>query len=173
MSGAPGGAESTGKAAEVARIYDEHADALLRYGIRLCGNYDEASDALHEAFVRLMGLPSSPESPRSWLFKVMTNVVRDTARSRTRWKKRLNNVDPAYTSPSDPLSDLEAAEIASRIRAALAVLREKERIAVLMREEGFTHREIAAVLGTTTGTIGTLLARAFEKLARSLPLEGP
>ena len=43
-----------------------------------------------------------------------------------------------------------------------------ERIALLMREEGFVHREIAEAIGTTTGSVGTLLARAIAKAAARL-----
>ena len=55
--------------------------------------------------------------------------------------------------------------------AALARLKDKERIAVLMREEGFSHREIADAVGTTTGSVGTLLARTLERLAREITLD--
>lgn len=41
-----------------------------------------------------------------------------------------------------------------------------------MREEGFKHREIAEALGTTTATVGTLIARSLEKLAALLTDEG-
>jgi DNA-directed RNA polymerase specialized sigma24 family protein len=40
-----------------------------------------------------------------------------------------------------------------------------------MREEGFTHREIAEAVGTTTGSVGTLIARALDRLAERLPLD--
>jgi DNA-directed RNA polymerase specialized sigma24 family protein len=40
-----------------------------------------------------------------------------------------------------------------------------------MREEGFAHREIAEALETTTGSVGTLLARALDRLASRLPLD--
>jgi DNA-directed RNA polymerase specialized sigma24 family protein len=52
--------------------------------------------------------------------------------------------------------------------AALSALSPKERSAVLMREEGFAHREIAEALGTTTGSVGTLLARALDRLGKAL-----
>jgi RNA polymerase sigma-70 factor (ECF subfamily) len=67
--------------------------------------------------------------------------------------------------PNDPNAELEADERRRVVTAALAKLSDKERIAVLMREEGFSHREIAAAVGTTTGSVGTLLARALERLA--------
>ena len=53
----------------------------------------------------------------------------------------------------------------------LDALNEKERTMLLMREEGFTHREIAEAVGTTTKSVGTMVARALRKLASELPLD--
>jgi RNA polymerase sigma factor (sigma-70 family) len=54
------------------------------------------------------------------------------------------------------------------VREALDELSAKERTALLMREEGFRHREIAEAIGTTTGSVGTLLSRAIRKAALRL-----
>jgi DNA-directed RNA polymerase specialized sigma24 family protein len=40
-----------------------------------------------------------------------------------------------------------------------------------MREEGFSHREIAQAVGTTTGSVGTMVARALDKLSAALALD--
>ena len=78
---------------------------------------------------------------------------------------------PMADPPRDAHVAVEADEQRRAVRAALDGLSEKERTALLMREEGFAHREIAAALGTTTGSVGTLLARALDKLAAALPLD--
>jgi DNA-directed RNA polymerase specialized sigma24 family protein len=57
------------------------------------------------------------------------------------------------------------------VQTALAALSAKERTVLLMREEGFAHREIAQAVGTTTGSVGTMIARALDKLAERLPLD--
>jgi DNA-directed RNA polymerase specialized sigma24 family protein len=54
------------------------------------------------------------------------------------------------------------------VRAALDRLSWKERTVLLMREEGFAHHEIAGAVGTTTGSVGTMLARALKKLSVEL-----
>jgi RNA polymerase sigma-70 factor (ECF subfamily) len=76
---------------------------------------------------------------------------------------------------SDPQPTPEQAALGAadrtRVRAALAAMPEKERVMLLMREEGFSHREIADAVGTTTGSVGTMLARALDRLAGLLPLD--
>ncbi len=74
-------------------------------------------------------------------------------------------------APRDPHSSVEADERRRVVMAALARLSDKERVAILMREEGFSHREIAQAVGTTTGSVGTLLARILERLARENTFE--
>ena len=79
---------------------------------------------------------------------------------------------PAASAP-DPADALVREEARERVRRALAALSEKERLLLLMREEGFKHREIAEAVGTTTASVGTLIARALVKLAGQLGLKHP
>ena len=78
---------------------------------------------------------------------------------------------PLADPPLDPDQQLEANEQRRLVARALASLSEKERTALLMREEGFSHREIAEVVGTTTGSVGTLIARSLARLADLLALD--
>jgi RNA polymerase sigma factor (sigma-70 family) len=109
---------------------------------------------------------------RGWLFAVATNLVREGVRTSARRLRLLEarpERAPIGDMPPDAHTQLERAARRAAVRRALDALGEKERTALLLREEGFAHREIAAALGTTTGSIGTLLARALAKLARALP----
>jgi RNA polymerase sigma factor (sigma-70 family) len=63
---------------------------------------------------------------------------------------------------------MEAAEARSVVRAALDQLTYRERTLLLMREEGFSHEEMARATGTTTKSVGTMLVRAFRKLSLKL-----
>lgn len=167
----------------VAACFAAHHAPLLRYLARLTGDADHAADAAQEAFVRLIARPprvappadpADPAAYRAWLFTVATNVARETARTRAR-RGRLLAAAPARApmgdAPLDAHERVQADQRRAAVRQALAALSDKERTAVLMREEGFAHREIAAALDTTTGSVGTLLARALDKLARTLPLD--
>jgi RNA polymerase sigma-70 factor (ECF subfamily) len=71
-------------------------------------------------------------------------------------------------APRGPDADVVAREDHAAVQAALSALPERDRTILLMREEGFTHAEIAAAVGTTTKSVGTLAARALTKLAALL-----
>ena len=154
-------------------LFENHHESLYRYLVRLSGEPDIAADAAQEAFVRLLERPPKGLVERAWLFKVGTNCVLEGLRTAARRKRLLDGraeqtmADP----PRDPVEFVEAEERRQAVMAALAQLNDKERVAVLMREEGFSHREIADAVGTTTGSVGTLLARTLERLAREITFD--
>ena len=127
--------------------------------------------AVQESFLRLLHKPPArQDNLRAWLFTVATNVVRDD------WKKRATakrvtgaGADAALAdSPPDPHAQLEQAELCRRVQQVLGRLGHKERTILLMREEGFKHSEIAEAVGTTTSSVGTMIARALRKLAAEI-----
>jgi RNA polymerase sigma factor (sigma-70 family) len=145
---------------------------LVRYLARCTGDPDLAEDLAQETFIRLEERPPATEtSLRGWLFTVATNLVRDHGRSMRRRRGLLLGRDTRTlmgAPPLDPQVALERAETGRRVRAALEGLSAKERSALLLREAGCTHREIAEAVGTTEKSVGTLLARALVKAARQL-----
>lgn len=159
---------------DAARLFEEHHAELHRYLVRLTGDEDLAQDAAQEAFARLIARPPEDTHPRAWLFTVATNLVRTWAGARSR-RLALLGAAAARVPAADPWPDpgelAEAGERRDAVRRALEELTEKERTILLMREEGFSHREIAAAVRTTTGSVGTMVARALDKLARALPLD--
>jgi RNA polymerase sigma factor (sigma-70 family) len=158
-------------AGAVEALFARHHPPLERYLARLTGDPDLAADVAQEAFVRLLERPPDDHGVRPWLFRVATNLARDAAR-RKRTRGTLRFLGRAHLSHGDPprAPDEAVDRVASRrlVTDALRALSTKERRALLMREEGFKHREIAAALGTTTGSVGTLLSRAIRKAADQL-----
>ena len=162
--------------AHLTHLFEEHHASLLRYLTRLSGDSDVAADAAQEAFVRLIegGSRAGASAPRAWLFTVGTRLVREGGRTQTRRAQLLDGVPdraPLGQAPMDAHARVERDDRRRAVSAALSALSNKERTALLMQQEGFTHREIAHVVGTTTGSVGTLLARALERLATALPLD--
>lgn len=157
------------------RLFREHHAALFRYLTRLTGEPDLAEDAAQEAFARLTERPPRDDvHVRAWLFQVATNVVRDGQRSRRRRlalvEERRDRVPMADPSPS-PAVAVEREELRAQVRRVLEQMSERDRTILLMREEGFSHAEIAQVVGTTTKSVGTLIARALNRVAKLINLD--
>ena len=160
---------------DVEAVFRAHHEELFRYLARHCGDPQEAKDAVQETFVRLLQRPPARvEAIRAWLFKTGMNVIRDRYRIDAKRRKILgahSHRVPVPTPEASPEESAERREDRDRLRRALAGLREKERTALLLREAGFKHREIAEALDTTTGTVGTLIARSIAKLAEAMNIQ--
>lgn len=156
-------------------LFEEHYDDLRRYLVRFTGEVTVAEDACQEAFVRLAeNSPDDLDDPRGWLFTVATNAARDTLRTRSRRGRLMEEKPDSVPTPHVPAGPDEAwerRETRRRVRRALDQLSHRNRTVLLMREEGFRHQEIAEAVGTTTGAVGTMIARALEKLADELGLK--
>ncbi len=156
---------------DIQQLFQEHYDVLYRYLVRLTGDPDLAADAAQEAFVRLVEKEPDRSQVRGWLFRVATNVVRDHSRVRRRRVELLREAPdraPIGDAPPDPESELVSLERRQIVRGALEALSDKDRTVLLMREEGFTHQEIAEAVGTTTKSVGSMIARALQKLSTAL-----
>jgi RNA polymerase sigma factor (sigma-70 family) len=159
---------------DVPALFAEHHPPLFRYLARLTGDPDAAADAAQEAFVRLVERPPAHGETRAWLFRVGTNAALQSARTRSRRRALLASSParaPVADSPEPADVVLERSRRREEVQRALGTLGERDRTVLLLREEGFSHREIAAQVGTTTGSVGTMIARALDKLADALRLD--
>lgn len=153
-------------------LFEDHHQSLFRFLSRMTDDPDFAKDIVQETFLTIATRGSMSDPPsRARLFQLARNLARSGLRKRNRrlglLRRRSHRV-PGAAPPTPPDVDLEQAEAREAVRAALARLSEKERTILLMREEGFTHREIAEAVGTTTGSVGTMFARALSKLEARL-----
>lgn len=140
-----------------------HFEQVYRYLNRLSGDPDLAADIAQEAFVRLYQRQSLPETPAAWLITVAMNLLRNAATQRARRERLLTAGRAEAVLADPPASPAEAAiggDLSPRVRAALDSLPERDRSMLLLRAEGCTYSDIAAVLGANEASIGTLLARA-------------
>lgn len=156
-------------------LYREHGPGIFRFLVRLTGDRSLAEDVLHDAFQRLIERPPRrQENIKGWLLKVATNRLRDIQRQSSRRATALLKLAPGRTvGDPGPAPDRSIAVLDARKAAAsvIAELPERDRQILLLREEGFTHREIAIAVGTTTGSVGTLIARALARVARVVEQE--
>ena len=155
-----------------AAVYRSESDALFRYLVRMTGDSDHAADVLQETFLRLVERPpSTTENLRGWLFRVATNRLRDHARLRKRQAALVGQgvgAESLADPPQQPDRVVASHEGSTAVRRVLDSLSTRDRTILLMREEGFRHREIAEVVGTTTGSVGTLIARALDRVKKEL-----
>jgi RNA polymerase sigma-70 factor (ECF subfamily) len=154
--------------AELERLFKTYHVALVRYLTRRLGDRDWAEEVAQETFLRALR-QDNLTNERAWLFAVATNLVRDEARreDRRRNKLRLLAEESRDVHVESQESALERAQEAALARKAIDALAERDRLALLMREEGLNYEEIAQALDLSVGSIGTTLARARRRLVES------
>ncbi len=153
---------------DVDRLFRTYNAALVRYLTRRLGDRDWAEEVAQETFVRALR-QTSIQNERAWLFAVATNLVRDEARKDMRRRKHLallaEEEREAMVEPEE--ATIERAQEAAMARKAVDALAERDRLALLMREEGLDYAEIAEALQLSPGSVGTTLSRARRRLVQS------
>jgi RNA polymerase sigma factor (sigma-70 family) len=148
---------------------ERHAE-LFRVIDRYLGDASLASDIVQETFVRLYRRGTMPDDLRAWLVSVALNQARDEQRTRARRLRLLRRRAPeehmgdAAPSPED---DVLSAERRTLVRRALDTLPQRDRALLLLREEGYSYRELAVALEIVEASVGTLLARAKVAFRRA------
>lgn len=174
------------------QVRDDNAAAfeelVLRYQSRLITvlqnlvrDRDRAEELAQDVFLRVYRARKSylPEARFStWLFTIAHNVGSNALRSRARRHEvnvtaaRDNEsggqpLDDLATAPSGqmPARQLDKAELAEVVRAAVDALNERQRMAILLaRFEQMSYADIAATMGLSVKAVKSLLSRARENL---------
>ena len=151
------------------RLFRTYHGMLVRYLTRRLGDRDWAEEVAQETFVRALR-QDHLTNERAWVFTVANNLVRDDARRDARRRARLallrEETQDDVVEP-EPLS-LERAQDAALARRAVNALAERDRLALLMREEGLSYEEIAEMMGCPIGTVRSRIFRAREAIAAKL-----
>jgi len=79
--------------------------------------------------------------------------------------RRGPKVEQLNMPPTRPDELTERREMIDRVRAVLDRLPERDRKILLLREEGFSYKEIAATIEVAASSVGTLIARALRRFA--------
>ena len=158
-----------GDAAAFERLVLIHEKMVARTAYRIMNDSEAARDIAQETFLRLYrNLKRLDIEPAlaAWLYRVTVNLCRDALRARREWRE----LDDRQTS-SDPSPETltRLGQRRDMLESALAELPARERMVVVLREiEGLSATEVAAIMGTTEGTVRSQAFSARAKLKRLL-----
>ncbi len=163
-------------------MVDRHQARAYRLASSILGNEADARDVSQDAFIRLYESAGSFDGRSrfsTWFYRILVNLCIDNQR-RNRWWRRLvplassgdDPTEPSFDPPSGeagPEGSAMLSESISRLRPALKRLSPQQRAAVLLQtQEGFTSREIAAVLKCSENTARVHVHRAIAQLRKLL-----
>lgn len=153
-------------------LYDRWADAVNALALRIVRDPGEAEEVVESVFWQAWQQASrwSAErgSPGSWLLAIARSRSLDRLRSLRRRRDEQPadaSVFDAVPAVGDPCAELEAAERATRVTAALGTLPDEQReVLELAYFEGLSQTEIAERLSLPLGTVKTRARLALRKL---------
>ena len=146
-------------------IYRLHAGRIYALCLRLAGDPVEATEVVQDAFIRAWQRLRSfrgDASLLSWLHRITVNEFYQRRRSERRRHARVTPLaeppDAAGAAGADPAARMD-------LEQALARLPEGAReVFVLFDVEGYSHEEIAGMVGIAPGTSKAHLHRARRLL---------
>ena len=166
-------------------LYDGHKDMVFKFAYHLTQDQREAEDLFQETWLRVVRhydrIRCAPEKLRPWLAAIVSNLYKDSLRKKRVRRLFLQDQAPSLVAESDassgspapfspgPEKSAENAELAARLKKALAGLPERQRRVFMLKEaEGFKEEEIAQLLGIPKGTVKSLGHRAVKGLRQNL-----
>jgi RNA polymerase sigma-70 factor (ECF subfamily) len=147
---------------QVERLYRERYAYFVRVAQAVVGGETAAHDAVQDGFaqaVRKLGSFRGDGPLEAWLWRLVLNAALAI-------RRRSGSFDPFELAPEPAASD--AREGDEQIRAWVAELPERQRLAVFLRYYAdLDYKAIAEALGIEVGTVSATLNAAHSALRRS------
>lgn len=147
-----------------------HGGWAARFAERLTGNAAMADEVVQNGFLKIWQKAGTWEGRSrfsTWFYRVLHNLAIDQLRAQRNDHDELD--ESLHDERAGPQRLAERDQRDARVRAALATLPERQRLAlVLSHYEGCSQAEAAAILGIGEGALESLLSRARATLRNAL-----
>jgi RNA polymerase sigma-70 factor, ECF subfamily len=162
-----------------------HQKRMVNIAYRMLGDYEEACDAVQDAFVaayRSLRQFRGEARFSTWLTRIVLNHSKNRLKQmRTRDRGATISIDDPVETPSGDiprelcsgeetiLDHLERKELNERVKGAIGSLESEHREVIILREiEGFSYEEMRDILKVPEGTVKSRVFRAREALRGQL-----
>lgn len=153
--------------------FDQHRDALKLYLVRRLRCAETAEDLTQETWLKANQNDEGAAiaNPRAYLFTMAANLATDYLRSQSRRARLLDDHQDYLWSNIDRLTPeryVIAQDELEHVSGAIGALRPISRkIFYLNRFSGLTNKQIAEMLGISTGTVAYHIKLVLDHLARA------
>lgn len=157
-------------------IYDRHSRVAFSLAFRLLGDRQSAEDLVQDTFLAVWrgaaGFAAGRGSVRNWLLSILHNRGVDRLRTlgaMARRQEALEQVESRRPDGPDAATLGISRALAGDVRQELGTLPEEQHeVLKLAYYGGFTHHEIADLLGVPLGTVKSRMRLGLERLRRGL-----
>ena len=171
--------------AQFAELAMEHMGSLYSAALRMTRNAADAEDLVQETYLKAFrGFHTFQEGTnlKAWLYRILTNTYINSYRAKKRRPEQaeVDDVEDLYLYHR--LGGLEAAAAGhsaeeevldhfteAEVKEGIEAVPEQFRMVVLLADvEGFSYKEIAAILDVPIGTVMSRLHRGRRALQKAL-----
>lgn len=149
-------------------LYDNYSGALFTIINQIVRDKDTAGDVLQEVFINIWKKINSYDASKGRLFTWMLNIARNAAIDKIRSKGYRDNQknQPIIESENSGMTISSNPTVSDvGLKKVLTALSEESRKLIdLSYFQGFTHEEIARMLGIPLGTVKTRIRAAIIQL---------
>jgi RNA polymerase sigma-70 factor (ECF subfamily) len=150
-------------------LYDAHAPRVYSLVFRMSGDAEKARELTQDTFIRAFSRLSQFRGDAqlsTWLHRIAVTVVSNSRRKEIRFRREVSLDEASSVAASAGSVDFDLKECIDR---AVENLSEVYRTTLIMHDvEGYTHAEIAEVLGVPEGTCKSRLSAARAQLREAL-----
>jgi RNA polymerase sigma-70 factor (ECF subfamily) len=138
---------------DIESIYRAQANRLWRALSLATGNSDVASEAVAEAFAQVLRRGDAVTDPTAWVWRSAFRIAMGELKRRSRADEQLFELGQ------------EMPETFVDLWNAMGELTRHQRVAVVLADyAGYSHEDIARILGSSTAAVGVHVHRARRRL---------
>jgi len=155
-------------------LFETYKDKVFSIAVySIGGDRSVADDVTQQIFLKLFTAIRQFRGDSeftTWLYRLVVNACLDERRRRRRllpWGETVAMRNPGEKKPQE--KQYARLEVAEAVRGAIAELKPKFRLPILLKYiEGLSYEEIASVMGCSKGTVASRLNRGHSQLAKRL-----
>jgi RNA polymerase sigma-70 factor (ECF subfamily) len=147
------------------KLYEEYYPIMFPTCLRYANSEEDALDILHDSFIKVFNNIDRYQvgtSLGAWIKRIVINTSIDYYRKET--KRRTTDIElvaDAASDAPDVISQLSAEELLGALQHLTPSYRSVFNLYVI---EGYSHKELSALLGITESTSRSNLVKARSKL---------
>jgi RNA polymerase sigma-70 factor (ECF subfamily) len=150
-------------------LFTSHGPRMKSLALNMLGNVPDAEDAVQEAFLRAYRSRDSFREGATlftWVCRILINTCHDVGRRRARRRGEETLDGDVTVDPPSPAGDHPLRLALDRaVRELAPIYRD---VFLLCEVEGYTHREVGAILEIPEGTSKARLFEARRQLRTAL-----
>src|SRR4029077_5002033 len=157
----------------LAALYDRYGRLAYALAYRILGESEAAEDAVQDAFISAWRGAASYRrergNPRGWLWSIVHHRAVDVLRRKTAFRPAPLEVAEQRAADEDTAAMAERNVAQQTVRLALQTLPDAQRRTIeLAYFGGYTHVELAELMGVPLGTVKGRMRIGLQKMRRAL-----